>query len=255
MPTINGVTEEAVLGYMLRKELPRVAPGDLHRLYTAQELWEAALHGVPASMKQDVTGYVSSVQKLIEDNTPPDKIRADMKLTPEQVAMVRAVPRKVQADPLEEAIAKPVPVKVKTLPHYEGLPLPQYMTDGAAGMDAYAAVRHEWPVVIRPGETRNIRLGICVAIPPGYEIQFRSRSGLAAKHGVHVLNSPGTVDSDYRGEMHAILHNSGSEPYSVKRGDRVGQMVIAPVTRMELIEVEELDQTARGEGGFGSTGM
>lgn len=143
-----------------------------------------------------------------------------------------------------------VTVRVKRLPHGEDLDLPAYATGGAAGMDVLAAE----DVTIAPGERHAVATGLSVAIPPGYEIQVRPRSGLALKHGIGVPNTPGTIDSDYRGELKVILINHGSEPFAVARGDRVAQLVLAPVTRGAWEEVDDLDDTARGSGGFGSTG-
>ena len=141
-------------------------------------------------------------------------------------------------------------IRIKRLPHGEGLPLPAYATDGSAGLDMVAAE----DVTIAPGERHAVATGFAVAIPPGYEIQVRPRSGLALKHGVTCLNTPGTIDSDYRGEMRAILINHGNEPFEVKRGERIAQLVPAPVLRAAFEEVDELDDTIRGAGGFGSTG-
>lgn len=143
-----------------------------------------------------------------------------------------------------------VPVMVRRLPHGDGLPLPAYATEGAAGMDVVAAE----DVTLAPGARHAVATGLAVAIPHGFEIQVRPRSGLALKHGVTVPNTPGTIDSDYRGELKVIMINHGSEPFAIRRGDRVAQLVIAPVTRASWLEVDELDSTARGEGGFGSTG-
>lgn len=143
-----------------------------------------------------------------------------------------------------------VPVPVKRLPHFEGLELPAYATDGAAGMDVLAAENVE----LVPGARHAVATGLAVAIPPGFEIQVRPRSGLALKHGISVPNTPGTIDSDYRGELKVILINHGSDTFEVRRGDRIAQLVIAPVTRASWLPVDELDDTARGEGGFGSTG-
>jgi len=143
-----------------------------------------------------------------------------------------------------------VPVMVKVLPHGEGLDLPAYATAGAAGMDAVAAE----DVTIAPGARHAVATGLALAIPHGFEIQVRPRSGLALKHGITVPNTPGTIDSDYRGELKVILINHGGEPFDVRRGDRVAQLVLAPVTRAAWMPVEELDETARGDGGFGSTG-
>lgn len=143
-----------------------------------------------------------------------------------------------------------VPVAVKRLPHFEGLELPAYATQGAAGMDVVAAE----DVTLLQSERHAIATGLAFAIPPGFEIQVRPRSGLALKHGISVPNTPGTIDCDYRGELKVILINFGDKPFEVRRGDRIAQLVIAPVTRASWLEVDELDQTARGEGGFGSTG-
>lgn len=143
-----------------------------------------------------------------------------------------------------------VPVRVKRLPHGEGLQLPEYATDGAAGMDVVSAE----DVTIAPGARHAVATGLALAIPHGFEIQVRPRSGLALKHGITVPNTPGTIDSDYRGELKVILINHGAEPFAIRRGDRVAQLVLAPVTRASWLPVDELDETARGEGGFGSTG-
>lgn len=143
-----------------------------------------------------------------------------------------------------------IPVKLKRLPHGLGLDLPAYATEGAAGMDVLAAE----DVTLEPGARHAVATGLSVAIPYGYEIQVRPRSGLALKHGITVPNTPGTIDSDYRGELKAILINHGTEPFAIHRGDRIAQLVIAPVTRAKWDEVEELDATERGAGGFGSTG-
>jgi dUTP pyrophosphatase len=143
-----------------------------------------------------------------------------------------------------------VPVRIRRLPHGEGLPLPAYATGGAAGMDVVSAE----DVTIAPGARHAVPSGFAVAIPEGYEIQVRPRSGLALKHGISVPNTPGTIDSDYRGELKVILINHGTEPFAIARGDRVAQLVLAPVTQASWDEVEELDDTARGAGGFGSTG-
>ena len=141
-------------------------------------------------------------------------------------------------------------VRIKRLPHGEGLALPAYATPGAAGMDVLAAE----DVTLAPGARHAVATGFSVAIPAGFEIQVRPRSGLALKHGISVPNTPGTIDSDYRGELKVILINHGAEPFAVARGDRIAQLVLAPVTRAAWDEVAELDDTARGAGGFGSTG-
>ncbi|WP_034962093.1 dUTP diphosphatase [Erythrobacter longus] len=143
-----------------------------------------------------------------------------------------------------------VQIEVKRLSHGEGLPLPAYATDGAAGMDVVAAE----DVTIAPGARHPVATGLSVAIPQGYEIQVRPRSGLAFKHGITVPNTPGTIDSDYRGELKVLLINHGTEDFAIARGDRVAQLVVAPVTQGLWQEVAELDATQRGEGGFGSTG-
>ncbi|WP_022674584.1 dUTP diphosphatase [Novosphingobium sp. B-7] len=146
--------------------------------------------------------------------------------------------------------SSPVPIMFKRLPHGEGLPLPAYATDGAAGMDVVAAEDLD----LAPGARHAVATGLALAIPYGFEIQVRPRSGLALKHGISVPNAPGTIDSDYRGELKIILINHGSESFSIQRGDRVAQLVLAPVVRGTWLEVGELDDTARGAGGFGSTG-
>ena len=141
-------------------------------------------------------------------------------------------------------------VLVRRLPHGEGLPLPAYATDGAAGMDLLAAAA----LTIPPGGRALVPTGLAIALPAGFELQVRPRSGLALRHGVTVLNAPGTVDEDYRGEVGVILLNTGAEPFAVARGDRVAQAVFAPVARAAWQEVDALPDTARGGGGFGSTG-
>jgi dUTP pyrophosphatase len=148
-----------------------------------------------------------------------------------------------------------VTVRVKRLPHAEGLPLPSYQTTHAAGLDVVAGVLESEPVVLQPGARALIPTGFALELPVGYEAQVRPRSGLAIKHGVTLLNTPGTIDADYRGELMVIVINHGSEPFTVRRGDRIAQFVIAPVASVGLAEVEELAATARGSGGFGSTGQ
>jgi dUTP pyrophosphatase len=148
----------------------------------------------------------------------------------------------------------PVTIRVVPLPHFEGLALPAYETADAAGMDLRAAVGEDAPVTLKPGERAMIPTGLTIALPAGHEAQVRPRSGLAAKHGVTCLNTPGTIDADYRGEVKVILINLGQEAFVIKRGERIAQMVIAPVTRAELNVVATLDETLRGSGGFGSTG-
>jgi dUTP pyrophosphatase len=145
-------------------------------------------------------------------------------------------------------------IQVSPLPHFQGLALPAYETVDAAGMDLRAAVDDGAPVTLAPGARAMVPTGLTIALPAGYEAQVRPRSGLAAKHGITCLNSPGTIDADYRGEVKVILINLGSEPFVIKRGERIAQMIIAPVTRAELKVVDKLDDTKRGAGGFGSTG-
>ena len=143
-------------------------------------------------------------------------------------------------------------INLKWLDHGQGLAAPSYETTGAAGMDLRAAL--DEPMVLAPGKRALVPTGFAMALPEGYEAQVRPRSGLAAKHGITVLNTPGTIDCDYRGEVKVILINLGDEPFEVTRGERIAQMVIAPVTQGLFVEVADLDETARGAGGFGSTG-
>ena len=145
-------------------------------------------------------------------------------------------------------------VDIRQWPHSEGLPLPAYQSAHAAGLDLLAAVPENAPLVLAPGKHAMVPTGLAIALPDGFEAQVRPRSGLAAKHGVTVLNSPGTIDADYRGEIQVILINHGSEPFAIKRGERIAQMVIAPVVQAKLVAVAELSTTDRGAGGFGSTG-
>ena len=145
-----------------------------------------------------------------------------------------------------------IAVQVKRLPHSLGLALPGYATPGAAGMDLLAAVAA--PMVIAPGQRVLVPTGLAIALPPGYELQLRPRSGLALKNGIVLPNSPGTIDEDYRGEVQVIVMNAGQEPFTVERGMRIAQAVLAPVVRAGWVEVAELDATGRGAGGFGSTG-
>ncbi|MCB9955179.1 MAG: dUTP diphosphatase [Parvularculaceae bacterium] len=145
-------------------------------------------------------------------------------------------------------------IRVKRLPHGEGLELPRYETALAAGCDLRAAVAEGEPIVLKPGERCMAPTGLAIALPPGWEAQIRPRSGLAAKYGVSCVNAPGTIDADYRGEVKIILINHGAEDFIIKRGERIAQMVIAPVFQAQFEEVDELDETARGAGGFGSTG-
>jgi dUTP pyrophosphatase len=145
-----------------------------------------------------------------------------------------------------------VDVPVSSLPHFAGLVLPAYATAGAAGLDLVAAISA--PLVISPGSRALVPTGLCIAVPAGFEAQIRPRSGLALKHGLLVPNSPGTIDSDYRGEVQVIMLNSGVEPFTIERGMRIAQLVLARVERLDWILVPELVATTRGDGGFGSTG-
>lgn len=145
-----------------------------------------------------------------------------------------------------------IPIEVTRLPHGADLPLPAYASKGAAGMDLLAAVAA--PVIIPPGGRALIPTGLCIALPPDHELQIRPRSGLALKHGITLPNSPGTIDEDYRGEIQVIVLNAGPEPFTVERGMRIAQAVLAPVARAHWHSVDRLDETVRNAGGFGSTG-
>jgi len=145
-----------------------------------------------------------------------------------------------------------ITVRVRRLEGNEDILIPAYESEGSSGMDLRAAVME--PVLLKQGEIRLIPTGLAVSIPPGYEAQIRPRSGLALRHGIGMVNSPGTIDSDYRGEIGIILINWGAEPFTVRRGDRIAQMVITRVFRADLVEVNDLDDTRRGQGGFGHTG-
>ena len=145
-------------------------------------------------------------------------------------------------------------IPITRLPHAQDLPLPAYETAGAAGMDLRAAVPEDAPLVLKPGARTMAPTGLAFAVPPGFEALVRPRSGLAAKAGITCLNTPGTIDSDYRGEVKVILANLGDEDFVIRRGDRIAQLVIAPVAQAAWSEVASLDETARGAGGFGSTG-
>lgn len=158
------------------------------------------------------------------------------------------------ADSFAASLRRPL-IKLMRLPHGEGLAAPAYETALAAGCDLRAAVGEDAPVRLAPGERAMIPTGIAVALPEGYEAQARPRSGLAAKFGVTCLNAPGTIDADYRGELKVILINHGADEFIVRRGDRIAQLVIAPVYQAVFDEVDALDETARGGGGFGSTGV
>jgi len=144
-----------------------------------------------------------------------------------------------------------IEIELMRLPHGEGLPAPAYATDGAAGLDVVAAEE----LTLAPGQRHAVATGFAIAIPPGYEVQVRPRSGLALKHGITCLNTPGTIDEDYRGEVKVILANLGDEPFDVRRGERIAQLVPAPVLKATFREVGELSETDRGAGGFGSTGQ
>jgi dUTP pyrophosphatase len=150
-------------------------------------------------------------------------------------------------------MSKKLNIKILRLPHGEGIPLPKYMSHSASGMDLYAAVENE--IVLAPGERALVPTGFKMALPEGYEAQVRPRSGLAIKNGISVLNTPGTIDEDYRGEVGVILINHGREDFKVKRGDRIAQMVINKVEQAGIEEVEILDETHRSSGGFGHTGI
>ena len=143
-----------------------------------------------------------------------------------------------------------IAIEIQRLAHGKGLPLPAYATDGAAGMDVVAAE----DLTLKPGARHAVATGFAIAIPPGFEVQVRPRSGLALKHGITCLNTPGTIDQDYRGEVKVILANLGDEPFDVKRGERIAQLVPAAVQKAQFNEVAELGETGRGPGGFGSTG-
>jgi dUTP pyrophosphatase len=148
-----------------------------------------------------------------------------------------------------------IELRIKRLPHGRDLPLPEYQTDAAAGLDLVAAIPRNSKLVIEPNGRDLVPTGLSIELPPGFEAQVRPRSGLALRHGVTVLNSPGTIDADYRGEICVILVNLGSEPFEIARGDRIAQMIVAPVTRARLVEVGSLSGSTRGSGGFGSTGV
>ncbi|NLA26228.1 MAG: dUTP diphosphatase [Firmicutes bacterium] len=148
---------------------------------------------------------------------------------------------------------KVVELPLEIMEHARGLPLPAYMTAGSAGMDLRAAVEKD--VTVAPGEVEMLPTGLKVAVPPGYELQIRPRSGLAARYGMGLLNSPGTVDADYRGEIRVIMINHGKAPFKVRRGDRIAQMILCPIPRVRLVPTARLPETERGEGGFGHTGI
>lgn len=147
-----------------------------------------------------------------------------------------------------------IKLDIHQLPHGEGLPLPAYQSAHAAGLDLLAAVPENAPLVLEPGKRALVPTGFAIALPLGYEAQIRPRSGLALKHGITVLNAPGTVDADYRGEVSVLLINHGDAPFPIRRGERIAQMVIAPVVQAELVLAVSLSTTDRGSGGYGSTG-
>jgi dUTP pyrophosphatase len=151
-------------------------------------------------------------------------------------------------------VTSAVDVEIVQLPHGADLPLPVYQSAGASGLDLLAAIPADRPMTIAPGQSTSIPAGIAIALPAGFEAQVRPRSGLAARHGITVLNTPGTIDADYRGEVAVILINHGRESFAVTRGMRIAQLVIVPVAYAQLRKVEKLSETARGSGGFGSTG-
>ena len=145
-------------------------------------------------------------------------------------------------------------VRILRLPHGADLPLPAYQSAEAAGLDLLAAVSADAPLMLAPGARAQVPTGLAIALPPGHEAQVRPRSGLAARHGVTVLNAPGTIDADYRGEVQVLLINHGAESVAIERGMRIAQLIVAPVAQARLVETAALDDTARGAGGFGSTG-
>ncbi|HZP08416.1 dUTP diphosphatase [Methyloceanibacter sp.] len=147
-----------------------------------------------------------------------------------------------------------VTVRVQRLPHGEGLPLPSYQSEHAAGLDLIAALPEDAPIELEPSDRALVPTGLVIELPQGYEAQVRPRSGLALKHGVTVLNSPGTIDADYRGEVKVLLINLGAETFLIERGDRIAQLVVSPVTHVEIVASDALGATERGPGGFGSTG-
>jgi dUTP pyrophosphatase len=151
-------------------------------------------------------------------------------------------------------LSAPVKIDIRQLSHGEGLALPAYQSAHAAGLDLLAAVPEDSPLILSPGQRALVPTGLTIALPPGYEAQVRPRSGLASKHGVTVLNAPGTVDADYRGEIGVLLINHGEVPFSIRRGERIAQLVVTAVVRAELVPAAALSATDRGSGGFGSTG-
>ncbi|QPC43380.1 dUTP diphosphatase [Kaustia mangrovi] len=148
-----------------------------------------------------------------------------------------------------------ISVRIRRLAHAHSLPLPAYETALAAGMDLRAALEDGSAVTLAPGERALVPTGLAIALPEGYEAQVRPRSGLAMRHGVTCLNTPGTIDADYRGEIKVLLVNLGADPFTVTHGERIAQMIVAPVSRVDWVEADMLEETARGDGGFGSTGQ
>ncbi len=151
-------------------------------------------------------------------------------------------------------MTNPTPLKIRLLDHAKGLEAPKYQSAAASGMDLVAAIDENNPIVLQPGQRQLIPTGLTMELPRGMEAQVRPRSGLALKHGITVLNTPGTIDADYRGEVSVVLINHGSEEFEIIRGSRIAQLVIAPVVQLEVLEVDELSATMRGSGGYGSTG-
>jgi dUTP pyrophosphatase len=147
-----------------------------------------------------------------------------------------------------------ITLRVLRLPHGEGLPLPSYQSEHAAGFDLVAALPEDAPIELEPSDRALVPTGLVIELPQGYEAQLRPRSGLALKHGVTVLNSPGTIDADYRGEVKVLIINLGAETFLIRRGDRIAQLVVSPVTHVEIVSADALGATERGQGGFGSTG-
>jgi dUTP pyrophosphatase len=154
----------------------------------------------------------------------------------------------------DSSLSNSIQLDIRQLPHAAGLPLPAYQSAHAAGLDLLAAVPEKAPLVLAPGKHAMVPTGLSIALPQGFEAQVRPRSGLAAKHGVTVLNAPGTIDADYRGEIQVILINHSAEPFAIRRGERIAQLVVAPVVQAQLNPVDSLPDTGRGSGGFGSTG-
>lgn len=152
-----------------------------------------------------------------------------------------------------EGVLEKISIKIKCLGEMTDLPLPSYESEGSSGMDLRASVKE--PLRLNPGEIRLVPTGLAVSVPPGYEAQIRPRSGLALKHGIGMVNSPGTIDSDYRGEIGIIVINWGQRPFTIRRGDRIAQMIITKVYQAHLMEVDVLESTGRGEGGFGHSGV